>query len=204
MGKLWNAFRETPAWDVYKKAAEVPDYYFWRLRGCPMRRVPHLVKQRTVREYAQRYGLRQMIETGTHMGQMLRALLPLVDDLYSIEMNPASYQRAVQRYGGNPRVHFVFGDSATELPLLLEDIRTPTLFWLDAHNFDIETPIRAELQAIADRFVQGHVILIDDSKWFDGRNQYPTAEWLPEFVARYFPGYHLEDKLHMFRVTPPG
>jgi hypothetical protein len=202
MGKLWNAFRDTPAWDVYKRAAAVPDYYFWRLRGSPMRRVPHLVKQRTVREYARRYRLRLMIETGTHMGQMLQALLPLVDDLYSIEMNPASYRRAVQRYGGDPRVHLIQGDSATELPRLLERIRTPAMFWLDAHNFEIETPIRAELQAIADHFVPGHVILIDDSKWFDGRYQYPTQEWMQDFVARHFPGYRLEDKLHMFRLTP--
>ena len=202
MGKLWSAFRETPAWDAYKKAAEVPDYYFWRLRGSPMRRVPHLVKQRTVREYARRYRLRQMIETGTHMGQMLRALLPLVDDVYSIEMNPVSFHRAEQRYGGDPRVHLIQGDSGTELSRLLERIRTPALFWLDAHNFEVETPIRAELQAIADHFIPGHVILIDDSKWFDGRYQYPTREWMQEFVARHFFGYRLEDKLHMFRLTP--
>jgi hypothetical protein len=76
------------------------------------------------------------------------------------------------------------------------------MFWLDAHNFEIETPIRAELQAIAGYFVPGHVILIDDSKWFVGRHQYPTREWMEEFVARHFPGYRLEDQLHMFRLTP--
>jgi hypothetical protein len=143
-----------------------------------------------------------MIETGTHMAQMLRAVLPLVDDLYSIEMNPASYRRAVQRYSGDPRVHLIHGDSATELPRLLEHIDTPALFWLDAHNFEFETPIRAELQAVADYFVPGHVIIIDDSKWFNGRYQYPTQEWMQEFVTRHFPGYRLEDKLHMFRLTP--
>ncbi len=202
MGRMWKAFRATPAWDAYKQLAAWPDYYFWRLRGSPLRRVPHLVKQRTLQAYARRYGLRQMVETGTHMGQMLRNMLPLMDDIYSIELNPSSYQRARRRFGATPKVHLIQGDSATELGRLLPSIRRPCLFWLDAHNFEIETPIRQELEALAANFVPGHVVLIDDSKWFDGRNQYPTREWMEEFVRSHFAGYHLEDAMHMFRITP--
>ena len=77
MGALRKAFRSTPLWDVFKKAAELPDYYYWRLRGSPMRHVPHLVKQRTLRDYARRYALRVMVETGTNLGQMIAAMLPL-------------------------------------------------------------------------------------------------------------------------------
>lgn len=202
MGKLWSAFRETPAWDVYKRVAEVPDYYFWRLRGSPMRRVPHLVKQRTLREYARRYRLRQMVETGTNMGQMIRSLLPLMDNIYSIEMGDWSIARAQRSFAGNPKVHLIHGDSTVELPRLLPALRQPTLFWLDAHNFDLETPIRSELDAIAKNFIPGHVILIDDSKWFDGRNQYPTREWMDDFVRTRLPDYRIEDAMHMFRLIP--
>jgi len=202
MGRLWRAFRETPAWDAYKRAAEVPDYYFWRLRGSPMRRVPHLVKQRTLREYARRYALRQMVETGTNMGQMIRAMLPLMDDIYSIEMGDWSVARARRRFAGNPKVHLIHGDSTVELPRLLPSLRRPTLFWLDAHNFDLETPVRSELDAIANNLISRHVILIDDSKWFDGRNQYPTREWMDNFVRTRLPGYRIEDAMHMFRLTP--
>jgi hypothetical protein len=62
--------------------------------------------------------------------------------------------------------------------------------------------VREELQAIADHFVPGHVILLDDSKWFDGRNQYPTMKWMQDFVQQRFPGYSLRDAMHMLRITP--
>lgn len=202
MGTLRQTLRSTAAWDVYKSLAALPDYYFWRLRGSPMRRVPHLVKQRTVQTHARRYGLRTMVETGTNLGQMIHALLPQMDQIHSVERDDWSYRRALRRFAGNPKVHMVQGDSAEVLPRLLPSIRRPALFWLDAHNFDKETPIREELAAIAANWVPGHVVLIDDSKWFDGRNQYPTREWLQEFVARHFPGYVLRDELHMFRITP--
>jgi hypothetical protein len=167
-----------------------------------MRRVPHLVKQRTLQQYAQRYRLRQMVETGTNMGQMIRSMLPLMDDIYSIEMGDWSMARAQRSFAGISKVHLIHGDSSLELPRLLPSLRRPTLFWLDAHNFDLETPIRSELEAIASHFIAGSVILIDDSKWFDGRNQYPTRQWMNDFVRTRLPGYRLEDSMHMFRLTP--
>jgi hypothetical protein len=202
MGALRKAFRSTPLWDVFKKAAELPDYYYWRLRGSPMRRVPHLVKQRTLREYARRYALRVMVETGTNLGQMIAAMLPLMDHIYSIEMADWNYQRALRRFGGNPKVHMVQGESGRTMPRVLRDIRQPCLFWLDAHNFDQETPIREELKAIVEHGVLGDVVLVDDSKWFDGRNQYPTMEWMREFVRRRLPGYGLQDAMHIIRIAP--
>ncbi len=202
MGAFRKAFRSTPLWDVFKKFAELPDYWYWRLRGSPMRRVPHLVKQRTLREYARRYGLRVMVETGTHMGQMISAMLPLMDQIYSIEMDDWSYRRARRKFGANPKVHVVQGESGQTMPRVLAEIRQPCLFWLDAHNFDKETPIREELKAIVEHGMRGDVVLVDDSKWFDGRNQYPTMEWMREYVRQNFPGYALEDRMHMIRIAP--
>jgi hypothetical protein len=202
MGAWRKALRSTPLWDGFKRAAALPDYYCWRLRGSPMRRVPHLVKQRTLREYARRYSLRVMVETGTNLGQMIAAMLPLMDHIYSIEMDDWSYQRALRKFGGNPRVHMVHGESGRTMPLVLRDLCQPCLFWLDAHNFDKETPIREELKAIIEHGVHGDVILVDDSKWFDGRNQYPTMEWMREFVRRHLPGYGLQDAMHIIRIAP--
>jgi hypothetical protein len=202
MGAWRKAFRSTPLWDVFKKAAELPDYYYWRLRGSPMRRVPHLVKQRTLGEYARRYGLRVMVETGTNLGQMIAAMLPQMDHIYSIEMDDWSYQRARRKFASNPKVHMVQGESGQTMPRVLADIRQPCLFWLDAHNFDQETPIREELKAIIGHGVKGDVVLVDDSKWFDGRNQYPTMEWMREFVGRHLPGYVLLDAMHIIRIAP--
>ena len=202
MGALRKAFRSTPLWDVFKKTAELPDYYWWRLRGSPMRRVPHLVKQRILREYARRYRLRLMVETGTNLGQMISAMLPLMEEIYSIERDDWNYQRARRKFAGNSKVHMVQGESGQTMPRVLAGIRQPCLFWLDAHNFDKETPIREELRAIVEHGVRGDVILVDDSKWFDGRNQYPTMEWMREFVRRNLPGYGLRDAMHIIRIAP--
>ena len=100
------------------------------------------------------------------------------------------------------QVQIIHGDGKQELPGLLPAIQQPCLFWLDAHNFDLETPVREELQAVASHLVPGHVILVDDSKWFDGRNQYPTMEWVRQFVERNLPGYELIDEMHMIRIVP--
>jgi len=58
----------------YKRMAAKPDYLFWRLKGSPRPRVPHLIKQRTLREYARRFQLPVLIETGTQFGQMIDAV----------------------------------------------------------------------------------------------------------------------------------
>src|ERR1051326_2569108 len=63
----------TPFYGVYKSLGHYPDYWYWKLRGEPIRS-PHLLKQRTVREYAQRYGLRVLVETGTYYGEMVAAM----------------------------------------------------------------------------------------------------------------------------------
>jgi hypothetical protein len=202
MGSLRQLWRSTPLWDAFKRVAEYPDYWYWRLRGSPMRRVPHLLKQRTLKEYARRYNLRVMVETGTNMGQMIRSMLPLMDAIYSIEMEEWNYQRAKRKFAGDARVHMVKGESGATMPSVVKEISEPCLFWLDAHDFDKTTPIREELKAIVDHGVRGDVILVDDSKWFDGRNQYPTMEWMREFVSQNLAGYSLEDRMHMLRITP--
>jgi predicted O-methyltransferase YrrM len=191
-----------PLYDAYKKLAEWPDYLSWRLRGRPMRRIPHLVKKGALQEHARRYGLRVMVETGTNLGQMIAAMLPEMDEIWSIELSEWSYERARRRFARHPQVHMVQGDSAEQMPRVLEKLDKPALFWLDAHNYDITTPIREELTAIAAHPVRGHVILIDDAECFDGRNQYPTRQWVEQFTAGHFPGYKLEEAMHIFRLTP--
>ena len=58
----------------YKRMAAMSDYLFWKLKGSPQPRVPHLIKQRALREYAKRFQLPVLIETGTQFGQMIDAV----------------------------------------------------------------------------------------------------------------------------------
>ena len=63
----------------------------WERRGKP---VPpsHGVKQRTLREYSVKYGIKVLVETGTFYGEMIEAMKNVFDQLYSIELGAASRQ----------------------------------------------------------------------------------------------------------------
>jgi len=95
------------------------------------------------------------------------------------------------------------GDSAKVLPQLLPALKEPCLFWLDGHDFDISTPVKQELDAIYEHPVRGHVLLIDDARWFDGRTQYPTLEQLREKTDRVYPSRTVEVKDDIIRIYDP-
>src|SRR5712692_3759890 len=71
------------------------DIWQWRRRG-KSGPLPHALKQRLVRHYGRRFGARILIETGTYMGDMVRAMMPSFDHIYSIELDPVLYQRAAK------------------------------------------------------------------------------------------------------------
>src|ERR1700687_6102842 len=57
----------------------------WQLRGRSGP-TPHIIKERIVRDYAHRYSLRALIETGTYLGDMIWAMRKEVDEIHSIEL----------------------------------------------------------------------------------------------------------------------
>jgi hypothetical protein len=59
----------------------------WERNGRPMP-PPHLVKQGVLLEYAKRYSLRTLVETGTQYGAMVHAMKPHFDSIISIELSP--------------------------------------------------------------------------------------------------------------------
>jgi len=77
----------TPFYGAYKAIGHYPDYWYWILRGRP-ERSPHLLKQKVVREYCQRFGLKTLVETGTYYGEMVVAMKRRFDRIYSIEFVP--------------------------------------------------------------------------------------------------------------------
>jgi hypothetical protein len=199
---LRQLLRHSAIWDAYKSFATYPDYWYWQLRGSPLRHVPHIVKQRALLDYARSYKLKVMVETGTNLGQMIAGTIAYMDEIWSIELADGSYQNACRRFAGQGKVHLVHGDSGTKMFEIAPKLSRPCLFWLDAHDGDRLTPIREELDAIASHLVSGSVFLIDDSPCFDGRNQYPTMEWVREFTRTRLPGYRLENAMNIIRILP--
>ena len=114
------------------------------------------------------------IETGTYQGGMVEALRPHFKEIYSIEFNDDLYHFNDQKFRDDKNVHLYHGDSAKEIQKILKLITKPALFWLDAHGSGEITfqnsPIEAELIAIFNHSVRGHVIVIDDARHFSHHN----------------------------------
>jgi hypothetical protein len=84
------------------------------------------------------------------------------------------------------------------LPDILQRLKGPSLFWLDAHASGGETfssgkgPLISELQAIYSSETAGHVVLIDDARGHD-------LAAIRRFCAPYA---HLEVRNDIVRLTP--
>jgi len=199
--------RRTPFYGAYKKLGHYPDYWYWKLRGEPVR-APHLLKQRTVRDYARRSQLRVLVETGTYYGEMVSAMRRHVERIYTIELDPRLARRAATKFARYPHITIFEGDSARLLPELLRSITAPTLFWLDAGYYGWAGTVGetgrlgAEIEAILRHPVRGHVILIDDARGLDGRNGALTVDALKRHVAAAFPDRVIEVKHDIVRISP--
>ena len=198
--KLGRAFRASSLFHWYKTIAAHGEYAWWGLRGSPHPKMPHLVKQRAIREYARAFRLPVLVETGTNFAHMIYVQKNFFREIYSIELDAWKAESARRKFAGRRSIHIIEGDSAEALPRLLPEIREPCLFWLDGHDFDVSTPVNRELDALFRHPVKNHVILIDDANWFDGRGQYPTLDELRERVARDYPGHAVEVKDEIIRI----
>ena len=178
----------------------------WQKMGKP---APphHLIKQETVKEYAHKFSTDILIETGTYLCEMVFAMKDVFSQIYSIELDSELYMKAKERFVNASNIHIIQGDSSKVLPDLLTSIKQPCLFWLDGHysggitaKGDLDTPILEELKHIFAHTVIDHVILIDDARCFTGQEDYPTIEYLREFVAKERPNWVFEVREDIIRT----
>lgn len=174
----------------------------WELRRWKRRNrsapTPHLRKRQVLTEYAKLHGTETLVETGTYMGEMVAAVRGLFRTIYSIEVSERVYRAAAKRFAHHGHVHILHGDSSDVLPQILSSLRSPTLFWLDAHysagvteGDEATNPIRGELDQILSREAGDDVILIDDADLFVGRDGYPALSEIRRLVADR-PGWTVE------------
>lgn len=172
---------------------------------------PHIVKQKTLRAYAQRFKLRVLVETGTFLGDMVEALRRDFTRIYSIELDPRLCARARKRFAAYPQITIIEGDSGVELAHIVDELSEPALFWLDGHysagntaRGSTESPIWDELQHILGSQIQGHVILIDDARCFGRDPGYPTFDEIQRYVASGWPLARLIVIDDIIRIVPEG
>jgi hypothetical protein len=204
---LRKLLARTPLYGAYKALGHYPDYWYWNLRGRP-ERSPHLLKQRTVREYAERYGLRVLVETGTYYGEMVAAMKSRFDEIHSVEFDSRLADRAQKKFARWPHIHIWHGDSQQVVPKILESLNRPALFWLDAGYYGWaglqgdKLRLTTELEAILGHRVREHVVLMDDARGLNGQNGAPTVDQLKQRIEGEYPGRGFEVEYDILRITP--
>lgn len=202
-----SRLKRLPIYPAFKQLGHYPDFWWWKLRGEP-RRIPHLLKQQVVLEYAQRFGLTTLIETGTYYGEMIAAVAQRFRRIYSIELDSRLAQMAKQRFRQQPHVEVIKGDSQQVVPQLLQKISEPCLWWLDAGYCgwvgEIGNPNRlgSEFKAILDDRRFQHVILMDDADGINGEGGSPTLAELMAFVEASYADRRVEVSRNIIRITP--
>jgi hypothetical protein len=174
--------------DWYEEKKIIAEYQKWEKAGRPSL-PPHALKKITIREYQQQSNYKILIETGTFYGDMIYAQMNYFKTIYSIELSPYFYNRAVKRFKTYKNIHLYYGDSATELGTVLTNISEPAIFWLDGHysggktaKGNTECPIWEELNHIMTQRLP-HIILIDDARCFVGNQDYPTIEQIQHYLT---------------------
>jgi hypothetical protein len=178
----------------------------WESHGKPLP-LPILLKQRVVLDHGRHHGLRILVETGTYFGAMVEACKDAFVQIYSVELQEAFYHRAKKRFARFPNVRLFHGDSAAVLPTILSEITERCLFWLDAHYMGGITakgasgcPALQELELIASHPVKGHVVLLDDARFFQGKGDWPTLGAVNELAAQH--AWHCEVRDDIIRLLP--
>lgn len=170
---------------------------------------PHLVKQRVIKAYAQKYNTKILVETGTFLGDMVDAMKDAFDEIYSIEISDQLYKQAVTRFENIGHIILLHGDSGKEIKNVLKTIKTPALFWLDGHysggvtsKGEKDTPILEELGHIFSVAEHNHVIIIDDARCFGSDPAYPSIDELKQFVSSKRDDLEIHVEEDSIRITP--
>lgn len=208
MGRMLRAVGIDLDGPVASRLREAEEIVRWRLAGRPAP-PPDRVKRAIIAEHADRFGLQVLVETGTYLGGTVASLLDRFQEIHSIELDAELHRRAVELFRDHDHVHLLQGDSATRIRDVLVALREPALFWLDAHwsagfsaRGDQDTPISTELDAVLAHQVEGHVVLIDDARYFDGSGDYPTIAELRASVERAAPKSTFQVEYDIIRILP--
>jgi hypothetical protein len=194
-------------WYLLNLLRNTPEILHWLRYGCSGV-APHPIKMMVVGSYLKKFSMGDFVETGTYLGDTLGYIANSGVQCTSIELSRDLYEIACGRFETCKNVRLLQGDSGQRLPELLKEINKPTLFWLDGHYSsgitecgETHTPISTELKALLSHPIKQHVILIDDARCFDGKNNYPHLDDLLR-VIREDGNYCVEVSTDVIRVVP--
>jgi hypothetical protein len=203
-----NVLSRSAGFQTVDFVRQLPAMASWIKGGC-RGPAPGPVKRTILGGYLKAFDLRVFIETGTLHGDTLAAVATdATIECESIELSEHYYRSACERFQDIPNVKLHHGDSAVVLPQIVEGLNKPALFWLDGHysggrtaRGNLDTPVSLELRAILRAPVQGHVILIDDVRCFNGTHDYPNLDELLAAI-RHDGRYEAEISADILRLVP--
>ncbi|AYV86323.1 MAG: hypothetical protein Solumvirus4_21 [Solumvirus sp.] len=123
----------------------------------------------------EKYPNQYLIETGTYLGEAIQDALDAgFEKVISIELAEKLADGAKKKYEDYKNVEIHQGSSASGLFKIIEPIKKPITFWLDAHysggvtthDPKLINPILEELKQIAKHPIKTHTILVDDVRLF--------------------------------------
>ncbi len=193
------------------RRAQVKELIQWEKNGKPLP-PPHIIKQQTLISYANKYGLKILVETGTYYGYMVEAMQKHFDHIYSIELSSELHNLAKSKLYRIKHIELIHGDSGIELKKVVNKIDENALFWLDGHyccgeltaKGDKYTPIFQELEHIFSSKIRGHVVIIDDARCFETDPSYPGIDELINFIRSRRTDVNIEILDDSIRITPYG
>ncbi|MBU2530358.1 MAG: FkbM family methyltransferase [Elusimicrobia bacterium] len=169
------------------------------------------IKQGVVKKYAQEFKCSVFVETDTYKGDMVNAVKNIFPKIYSVELSPELFKKAGKRFLGANNIDLRCGDSGILLKQIVQEIKVPALFWLDAHyskgntaRGEKDTPILQELETVLSHPIKNHTILIDDARCFNGINDYPKISKIEAFIAKKAPHYTVKVANDIIRITNPN
>jgi len=123
-------------------------------------------------QLAERYGLRDFIETGTYHGSTSVWAASHFDNVITIEYSQKIYEETVAKHGKIQNINFIFGDSRSVLKTIVPKLSRPAIFWLDSHwsggktyGKNNECPLIEEIRVI-NMPKCAHFLFIDDARLF--------------------------------------
>lgn len=166
---------------IIKPRLEKGEVYEW-LKSGKVGPAPHAVKQANLRQLQNRFAIKTLVETGTFRGDMLIAMSPFFEQLFSVELSEKLCGYSQERCSPLKNVTIHQGASEEILSELCGRLRGRVLFWLDGHFSggdtalgDTECPVPRELESILRHPNIEPVIVIDDAREFVGQRSYPTV-----------------------------
>lgn len=180
----------------------------WEREGRPVP-PPHVIKQKNLLDAATKYNVKVLVETGTYLGEMIEAMAPHFDRIYSIELSDLLHAKAKRRFKNRDNIYLIHGDSGKELKNLLAVLKQPAVFWLDGHysagitaKGEKDTPIYEELEHIFNAKDLGHVIIIDDARCFGPDPGYPSLDDVKKFIKIHRAHANIEERFDSIIITP--